>query len=434
MSKPQPPLRILHAPVNVAGQAGDVVAALRRRGQDAQLWLRGADAFGRPADRLLDAPLDDDTATLQYIREAAERFDVLHFHFGRTLVPKYTSALPPFWDLPVYRARGLRVYFTFHGSDVRIGRIFAEANPWAARFQGDGPQEDDRIAKNLHVMRLYANKLLVASPNSLNYVPDAVYVPRVIDLAAWPAQPAAQRRTTPVVLHAPSRRGTKGTDGILADLEALRAEGLDVEVRLLEGVPHEQVRRAMPEADIIIDNTIGGSYGIVSLEALALNKVALSNMSPAVLAAHPTTPIVLVDPDTLRDTLRRLVQDAAGRQALAERGRAFVASDHSADVVAGQLLEIYASRQTELPRQAMPDWVSEDRARKIEHLEERLDRIGVELERSRRSEHELRTRLGKPPVSWHERGQRLMGDAAVLARRVTPMSVRRVIRRMRAPR
>ncbi len=432
MPKPLAPLRILHAPVNVAGQAGDVVAALRRSGHDAQLWVRGVDAFGRDADRFLDAPPDDEHATWRYIREAAERFDVVHFHFARTLVPHASPGLPRFWDLPVYRALGLRVYFTFHGSDVRIGRVFAERNPWAPQFQVSAAPDDDRIEKNLHVMRTYADRLFVASPNSLNYVPDAVYLPRVIDLAAWPAQPAAQRRVRPVVVHAPSRRGTKGTDGILGDLEALRAEGLDFELRLLEGVPHEQVRKTLADADLLIDNTIGGSYGIVSLEALSLGKVAVSNMSPAMRAAHPTAPVVMVDPTALRDTLRRLLRDVDERQALAERGRAFVEQDHDADAVAATLVDFYTERLPERTRPAMPDWVSVERFRRIERLEERLDRVTVELERTRLREHNLRAQLGKVPVGWQEQRQRLAGRAGVLARRVTPMPIRRLIRRLRA--
>ncbi len=429
---PPKPLRILHAPVNVAGQGGDVVAALRRAGQDAHLWVRGTDAFGRSADRLLDAPADDDHATWRYVREAAEQFDVLHFHFARTLVPAASAGLPPFWDLPVYRALGLRVYFTFHGSDVRLSRVFAERNPWAAQFLVPGAADDDRIEKYLHVMRTYADRLFVASANSLDYVPDAVYLPRVIDMSAWPAQAAAQRRVRPVIVHAPTKRGTKGTNGILADLEALRAEGLDFELRLLEGVPHEQVRQTLADADILIDNTVAGSYGIVSLEALSLNKVSVSSMSPAMRAAHPTSPVVVVDPDTLRDTVRRLVLDADERQALAERGRAFVASDHDADRVAAALLERYREPRPDRPRPIMPDWVSVDRTRKVELVAERLDRVTVELERSRRREHELRAQLGIAPISLREQGLRAGARLRGLGRRVVPTAIRRLFKRLRA--
>jgi hypothetical protein len=43
------PLRILHGPRNIAGQASDVVAALRRLGHEAELWETQADrSGGRP--------------------------------------------------------------------------------------------------------------------------------------------------------------------------------------------------------------------------------------------------------------------------------------------------------------------------------------------------------------------------------------------------
>ena len=139
-------------------------------------------------------------------------------------------------------------------------------------------------------MRTYADRLFVVSVNYLAYVPDAEYLPRVIDLAAWPELPVAQREH-PVIVHAPTRRTTKGTDVILAALDALRAEGLGFELRLLEGVPHAEVRAAIADADLLVDNVVAGSYGIVSLEAMASGKVAVANLSERLRAAPRMPPL-----------------------------------------------------------------------------------------------------------------------------------------------
>lgn len=417
------PLRILHAPRDIAGQAGDIVAALRRLGHDAEHWSMGPDPFGRAADRVLDGAAGDAGAVWATINEAVARFDIVHFHFGQTLVPSSSELLPPYWDLPVYRALGLRVYFTFHGSEIRIGRIFNARNPWSHQFSGTSEPDDDRTEKRLHVMRTYADRMFVVSTNYLGYVPDAEYLPRVLDLARWPALAPTQRER-PVILHAPTRRTTKGTDLILADLDALRAEGLDFELRLLEGVPHEEVRIRLADADILVDNLIAGSYGMVSVEAMACGRVAVANMSDAVRAAHPDVPVVHVDPTTLRDTLRRLILDRGERQRLAARGRPFVEAVHDADRIAERLVAAYTGPRQPPTRLTMPDWSSFAGVRRIEVLEARIDRMRADLKRSRRHEAELRERLGLRPANH-------VSTARRLAMRVVPARFRRHLRGFR---
>src|SRR4029453_12289529 len=99
--------------------------------------------------------------------------------------------------------------------------------------------------------------MFVVSVDYLPFVPEAEVLPRVIDLAEWPEQ-APDQRETPVVLHVPSRRGTKGTDLILEGLRQLESEGVPFELRLLEGVPHDEARRAVAAADVVVDNVLTG--------------------------------------------------------------------------------------------------------------------------------------------------------------------------------
>ena len=382
------PLRILHAPRNIAGQASDVVAALRRLGHEAELWETRADPFGRPSDRILQLDPRDARPTWHALRELVERFDVVHFHFAETFVPK-SGTLPPFWDVPLLRAIGLRVYMTFHGSDIRMARVHAEINPWNHLFAQSSEPDDDRVEKTIQVLRTYCDALFVQSAGQLAYVPDAVYLPRVIDLAQWPAT-SPRDHALPVVVHAPTRRSTKGTELLLPVLDGLRAQGVEFELRLLEGLPNSAVREALADADILVDNLVAGSYGIVSLEAMASGAVAVSNFSDSVLAAHPDLPVVRIDPHTVADRLARLLRDPDERRRLAVVGRAFVERVHSADVAAAVLVEHYRAPRRPVPNRAMPDWISLARARRIELLETRLGKLEQDLARARLREDALR--------------------------------------------
>ncbi len=424
-------MRILHAARNIADQPAIVVRALRAMGHEAEVWEYDANPFGFEVDRTisLDRETRDPTVFWRTFLEAIDRFDVLHFHFARTLFPNQWGGLPPFWDLPIYRILGKKVFFTFHGTDIRIRRIHEQVNPWSYYRFSDIEADDDRTEKVIEVCRTYADRLFVTSVDYRHFVPEAEVLPRAIDLAAWPEQPPAQR-DVPVVLHVPSRRGTKGTDLILAGLDRLAAAGLPFERRLLEGVPHDEAMRAIADADVVIDNVLTGDYEVVSIEAMAANRVAVANVGPQALDAFPAAPVWALDPDTFDERMTTLLTDRELRRGLASRGRSYVAGIHDAPVIARQLVAAYEADHPPVAVRAFPDWLSLEPARRIERLETQLARSQNELARTRLREEELRARLGLPslgPVTGAVAptpGDRL--------RTFLPEPVKRPLRRFRA--
>ena len=145
--------------------AGGRRRALRRLGYEAEVWEYGDNPFGYEVDRTipLDTEARDPSVFWQTFQEAIERFDVFHFHFARTFFPNDWGGLPPFWDLPIYRILGKKVYFTFHGTDIRIRRIHEQVNPWSHYRTSDIASDDDRTEKVIEVCRAYADELFVVS-------------------------------------------------------------------------------------------------------------------------------------------------------------------------------------------------------------------------------------------------------------------------------
>ncbi len=407
-------MRILHAARNPANQAGYVVAALRRLGHEAELWEYEQNPFGFPADRSIDIRSGDPSIFWRTFQEALARFDVFHFHFGRTLFPDTWGGLPPLWDLPIYRILGRKVFHTWHGSDCRIRRIHLAVNPWSYYRTSEVGADDERTSKVIEVFRTYADRMFVVSPDYLHFVPDAEVLPRAIDLLEWPAQ-APEQRVVPRLIHVPSRRGTKGTGEILAGIERLRAEKVAFDFALLEGVPHAQARRAIQTADIVIDNVVTGDYELVSLEAMASNRVAVANIQAESALVFPDAPVFSLDPATFVDRMRALIADIDLRRSLAARGRAYVAAHHDAPVIAGRLADAYAAPSRPVPARSFPDWFSLEGVRRIERLDE-------QLAAARQREYDLRRRLGLPVQAIDERTfkERL------------PMPLRLALRRTRA--
>lgn len=422
-------MRILHAARNIANQPADVVRALRRLGHEAEVWEYGESPFDFPVDRTIPLQPGDPTVFWRTFLESIERFDVVHFHFARTFFPNAYGGVPAFWDLPIYRMLGKKVFFTFHGSDIRIRRIHEQVNPWSYFKYSDIAADDDRTEKVIEAIRTYANRMFVVSPDYLAFVPEAEVVERVIDLEAWPEQAPTQRER-PVVIHVPSRRGTKGTEFVVEGIRRLEAEGVPLDFRLLEGVPHEEARRAIQAADIVVDNLLTGDYEVVSIEGMAASRVALANIGPTVAAAYPDAPVVSADPDTFVDRLRALVTDVEQRRVLAARGRPYVARIHDAPVIARKLLAFYEQEAPPVRAGTLPDWFSLDDRRKIERLESRIARLEQDLAGERRGGDRLRVRLGQEPL-----GLAGPADPRTFAARLKdalPGSLRLRLRRARA--
>jgi len=307
-------LRVVHTPLNVAGIPWTNVQALRRKGVDATLVVVERQKLHPDADRSLDRPAGfwrrQAVQWPEFLR-LLPKTDVFHFYFGWTLVPRKLT-----W--PLLKAARRKSVLHFLGSDIR------RKSP-----------EELRYARG-------ADARIVGSYDALRWVPDAHVVPPGLDLRAYSvAQP--EDRARPVVLHAPSSRGRKGTEHVIA-----ACEGLDVALDIVEGVRHDEARRRYERADIVVDQLNAGWYGIFAVEAMALGKPVLSYLRDEAVQETERqlgvdVPIVRVTKDTLREQLSELASDPERRRRIGTASRAYVEQIHDADRGADGLIEIYRS-------------------------------------------------------------------------------------------
>ena len=277
-------------------------------------------------------------------------FEVFHFHGPRTLVPARRQ-VPAMWDLPLLSSLGKRLVFSFHGSDIRLASHHVADDRWSFYRFADIPCDEPKIKARLDVVSAYADHMIVGSVLDLPYAPDSVYVPKPLDLDAY-RHIGSRNRDWPVVLHATRRRATKGTEFIERGVEAAKRSGR-FEFRLVEGVPYEELLRAIVDADIVVEKLLGGDAGVLSLEAMTMGKVAVARIREEVRDRHPDLPVVSADPETFPTVLGELVADQQRRAELGEFGRAYVEREHAAHVIAEQLERLYASPRERRPQ--LPD-------------------------------------------------------------------------------
>jgi glycosyltransferase involved in cell wall biosynthesis len=144
-------------------------------------------------------------------------------------------------------------------------------------------------------------------------------------------------------VHAPSNREKKGTRWVI---EA--CEQLDVELDIVEGVPHDVARERYARADIVVDQLNAGWHGIFALESMALGKPVVTYLKPDVDERSAEgygirLPVIAATKETLVDVLRPLVEEPALRRELGAASRAYVEQVHDIDRVTDRLVDLYRS-------------------------------------------------------------------------------------------
>ncbi|MBA2384543.1 MAG: glycosyltransferase family 4 protein [Actinobacteria bacterium] len=307
------PLRVVHCPINTAGVPWANVQALRRHGVDARLVVFERYKLHPEADDSLDLP-GGSFARRQARQWAAlarllPRTDVFHFYFGLTLVPQSLQ-------FPLLRACGKKSVMHYLGSDIR-----GKTPPELAYGRKAGAQ-------------------VIGSYDAIRWVPEAVVIPPGIDLGRIQPVPPSDR-ARPLIVHAPSSRRRKGTEHVAA-----ACEGLDADLELVEGLHHDDAFERYRAADIVVDQLNAGWYGVFAIEAMALGKPVVTFLHEEAVrrteeAFGTRVPIVSAIADTLRETLRPLVADAARRRELGAASRAYVERVHDLERVADRLLDLY---------------------------------------------------------------------------------------------
>ncbi len=308
-------LRVTLCPVNTAGVPWTNAEALRRRGVDARLVVFERYKLHPEADESLDIPTNSPLLRRQARQWAAlarllPRTDVFHFHFGLTLVPQSLQ-------FPILRAARKKSVMHYLGSDIR----------------GKTPEQLAYGKK--------ADAEIVGSYDAIRWVPEAEVIPPGVDLSRIAPVPPSDRER-PLIVHAPSSRRRKGSEHVVAAVEAL-----DADLELVEGLRHDEAFERYKAADIVVDQLNAGWYGLFAIEAMALGKPVVTFLHEEALrrseeAFGTRVPIVSATAETLRETLRPLVADAARRRELGAASRAYVERVHDLEKVTDRLLDLYA--------------------------------------------------------------------------------------------
>jgi hypothetical protein len=234
-------------------------------------------------------------------------------------------------DVGRLRDAGVTVALVFHGSEIRNPRVHAQRYEWSP-FRDPRAPLTARLQRQVDALAplvaAFDGPTYVSTPDLLDDLPGATWLPVVVDLDVCTPGEEPLRRARPLVVHAPSHRALKGTELIEPVLAGLEADGL-ITYRRIEGVPAASVPELLRAADVVLDHFGIGNYGVLTCEAMATGRVSISHIHERVRARVPVEiPTLEATPDTLADVLRRVIDERDWARSVAAAGPGFVRDWH----------------------------------------------------------------------------------------------------------
>ena len=313
-------MRVLHGPVNVGNQPWALSRAERELGLQSDLIVNYSTWLQYPSDRCIseygNKSLKHRWRRMRFGLRAPFDYDVMHFYFGRTFLT-WDDYGPPkrgwYRDLRVAKRLGRKCFMTLQGCDVRLSAESAERNRYTMCSEGNcGAAPTCRAELDARRRRLISDVLpqfdrtFVLNPELAQYVPGASFLPYAVDVRSS-EQRAPKTDGVPVVLHAPSDEGVKGSRFVVEAIERLQKR-MPIEFVKVQGLPHEEAMQLYGRADLVVDQVLAGWYGAFAVEVMAMGKPVACYIRDEDLGCIPESmradmPFVRVTPDTIESDL-----------------------------------------------------------------------------------------------------------------------------------
>ena len=324
-------MKIVHAPTEIGGQMGILCKELRKKGYLAA----GYNHFHTYLNYKGEIINSDAFEILKDLEFIVQNSDIIHFHNANTFFHDFS-------DLTLLKKLGKKMVMQHWGSDVRTEKMVRSLNPYPLP---PTYYSDEEIDRQLKILSAHIDTAIVQDYEAYPYVKDyykKVYVlPLACNVEDFEVAYPSVDNDNPLIIHAPTNRAFKGSDYIEEAMKKLEGKG-KFTYQLLEKLSHEQAIAKYREADIIIDQLLCGTYGMFSVEAMAMGKPVVAFIRDDVRSKFPEDlPIVQATPETLADVLEDLINNPKKRHDIGVAGRKYVENYHAGERITDKLIEIY---------------------------------------------------------------------------------------------
>lgn len=237
---------------------------------------------------------------------------------------------------PKLKKKGKKIVCIHLGSDARHISAFEQefkinTSSWERYYHTDSL---DKKIKKIRTHELYAD-LIYSVPDQagLLIAPyNHIFIPLSKDKKIVCNIPG---KKVPLIIHAPSVSGIKGSEIIEAAIEKLQKDGIECTFRLVRNMPNKDLLELLSEADILVDELFLHGPGVLSLEAM---KAGCAVATRCLMKPPLVPPLVAIDEHNLYDAIKNLILDIPYRIQLAKQGAAYVSSNNDSSTIAKNIL------------------------------------------------------------------------------------------------
>ncbi|WP_245330804.1 glycosyltransferase [Acetoanaerobium pronyense] len=330
---------VLHGTIEIANQMNTVTRGLSNMGINAKSLNYYPSYLKYKTDYEIDLYKGNDPKVANVIsKKLASRFinenDIFHFHFGTSLTLDYS-------DLPLLKELQKKVVMQYWGSDIRLYSKAVKMNPYIKVKD----MNEDRIKRKLELVSKYIPDCIVdyeLAEYAKEFHENIHYTKVAINLDEYNysyCNESSERKIT--IVHAPTSPEHKGTDFILRAISELSIN-FDIDFELVEGKSNEEAKKIYMKADLVIDQILAGSYGVFAVEAMAMGKPVICWISDFMKEQYPEDlPIISANPDTIKNTLEKLLKNRDSLKEIGNDGRKYVEKYHDVNCISKNMIEIY---------------------------------------------------------------------------------------------
>jgi hypothetical protein len=325
--------------------------ALDTNGQNAR-FVKAAEKWGSD-DGVLEALAlgkDDPAGVVARLQQAAEEHGGLRIRSAHRAVQYFQYPYDLIWNKktePLIRDLVKEADVIHLNNSWSAQLRFRIRKPMLLHHHGsmfrNNPAKAFEIAKHHRMLQCVSTiDLQRPDPKLLPWLPSAYDIDELLAYGeAHRREPDGRVR----IVHAPTNRGLKHTDLLVAVVKELQAEGLPVDIVMVENKTWAECLKVKAAADIVFDQLLFG-YGCNSIEAWAMGIPVISGADDwtldRMLNEWGDIPFVTANEQTLSDVIRKMVKSKTMRDEWAGRGMHHVRRFHDEKPALTRLAELYA--------------------------------------------------------------------------------------------
>lgn len=369
-------IKVIHLPYNVGNNVYPLSKSLKGAGIRSDCLVFTKPAFGFDYDYLISFNDNQSKVAYEFKRlfwlcRILFSYNTVHFHYGSSIAGRtpptvetdflskflkktysfYQNVLQIF-ELFLYRVFRKRVFVTYQGDDARQGIPMAGFK--YSLLSGVDPDyysfaSDKFKAKQIRRIAKIASAIYFVNPDLARVLPsNSYFIPYShIEIEKWQKVERSSARKKFTVVHAPSNRGIKGTQFILEAIERVKLTHPELEFLLVENLNHVEAIEVYKSADLLIDQLLGGWYGGLTVEALALGIPVMCYLREDDLKFLPKDfvndlPIINVSIENLTTKVLEFIgMSQSEKNQLSQKSRDFVENWHDCNSIAKRILMDY---------------------------------------------------------------------------------------------